>query len=253
MVWTRFLAALLVAGTLAGRADAADRLFINTGVGAPYVQEDRQGFLDLLVGEVFRRLGHEAEIAFYASAERALMNADSGVDDGDALRVRGLEAIYPNLIRVPEKVIDNDFVAYSLRQDVATTGWDALRPFQLGFIIGWKIFEANLGQGFQTTSVQNADQLFTLLAADRADLVLYEEWQGRWIARRRGLPVKVLNPPLLSTEMFMYLNRKHAALVEPAAAALRAMKADGTYDAIARRTLVPLLAENGAGSGGTAP
>lgn len=246
MMLTRFLAALLITGMLACRADAADRLFIGTGVGAPYVQEDRQGFLDLLVAEVFRRLGREAEIAFYPSAERALMNADSGADDGDALRVRGLEAIYPNLIRVPEKMIDNNFVAYSLRHDVATTGWAALKPFHVSFIIGWKIFEANLREGFQTTSVQNADQLFTLLAADRADLVLYEEWQGRWIARQRGLAVKVLGPPLLSTEMFMYLNRKHAALVEPLAEALRAMKADGSYHAIAERTLLPLVAGNGA-------
>ncbi|HYH17009.1 MAG TPA: transporter substrate-binding domain-containing protein [Azospirillum sp.] len=249
MMWTRFLATLLVTGMFAAHADAADRLFIGTGVGAPYVQEDRQGFLDLLVAEAFRRLGHEAEIAFYPSAERALMNADSGADDGDALRVRGLEAIYPNLIRVPEKVIDNNFVAYSLRYDVATTGWEALKPFHVSFIIGWKIFEANLRAGFQTTSVQNADQLFTLLAADRADLVLYEEWQGRWIARQRGLPVKVLDPPLLSTEMFMYLNRKHAALVEPVAEALRAMKADGSYHAIAERTLLPLTLGNGGGNG----
>ncbi|HYG91769.1 MAG TPA: transporter substrate-binding domain-containing protein [Azospirillum sp.] len=232
---------LLLALFVSSGSQAADKLFIGTGVGAPYVQEDRQGFLDLLVAEVFRRLGQDGEIQVYASAERALMNANSGLDDGDAMRVAGLETIYPNLVRVPEKVVDNDFVAYSLRHDTATPAFEALRPYALGYIVGWKIFEANLGAGFQTATVQDAEQLFTLLANDRADMVLFEEWQGRWIARKLGLPVKVLAPPLVHTEMFMYLHRKHTALAAPAAEALRAMKADGTYQGIAERTLLRLL------------
>ena len=43
--------------------------------------------------------------------------------------------------------------------------------------------------------------------------------------------------PLTTTEMFMYLHVKHANLVEPAARALRAMKADGTYQRIAAQSL----------------
>ena len=257
MSGSRFLPALLLAaalllsgapwcGSAAAERHASEQLYINTGVGAPYVQEDRQGFLDLLVAEMFGRLGRRAQIQFYPSAERALMNANNGLDDGDALRVAGLSAIYPNLVRVPETIIDNNFVAYSLRHAVATPGFDALQPYLIGYIVGWKIFEAKLGEGFQTTRVQNAEQLFTLLANDRADMVLFEEWQGRWMADRMGLTVKVLAPPLVSTEMFLYLNRKHEALAEPAAEALRAMKADGSYRRIAERTLMRLLAPEAA-------
>ena len=239
---TRILPLLLLLAAVAAWSGPATgtTLYINTGVGAPFVQDDRQGFLDLLVAEIFGRLGFAGEIQFYPSAERALMNANSGLDDGDALRVAGLEKIYPNLVRVPETVMDNNFVAYSLRHDVSTPAFEALRPYSLGFIVGWKVFEANLAD-FQITRVQNAEQLFTLLAKDRADMVLFEEWQGRWMARQLGLPVKVLGPPLVSTKMFMYLNRKHEALVEPAAEALRAMKADGTYQRIAERALFKLM------------
>jgi hypothetical protein len=37
--------------------------------------------------------------------------------------------------------------------------------------------------------------------------------------------------------MFMYLHKKHAHLAEPAARALRAMKADGTWRRIAAQSL----------------
>lgn len=218
-------------------AFAVEPLRFNTGVGAPYIQADKKGFLDLLVPEVFRRLGIEAEAVGYAASERANINANSGVDDGVAMRVRGLELSYPNLVRVDEKVIDNDFVAYSIRQQFATTGFDTLKPYQTGYISGWVVFEKRLDSSYALTPVQDATQLFNLLANDRADIVLFERWQGNWLIRERRLPARLLLPPLVSTEMFMYLHKKHAHLAEPAAQALRAMKADGTYRRIHEQSL----------------
>lgn len=221
-------------------AGAQEPLRLNSGVGAPYLQADRQGFLDLLVPEVFRRIGVRAEAVGYGASERAMINANNGIDDGVAMRIRGLEKTYPNLLRVDEKVIDNDFVAYSIRHRFATTGFETLRPYQIAYIVGWKVFEARLDPGQPATAVQDAEQLFTLLANERADLVLFERWQGLWLAAERRIPARPLSPPLATTEMFMYLHRKHAHLAEPAARALRAMKADGSYRRILERSLLPL-------------
>lgn len=228
---------LTLCACVAVPAFAVEPLRLNTGVGAPYIQENKKGFLDLLVPEVFRRLGVTAEAVGYTASERANMNANSGVDDGVAMRVRGLEVNFPNLIRVDEKVIDNDFVAYSIRHRLSTTGFDSLKPYQVGYISGWVVFEKRLDSSYALTPAQDADQLFNLLANDRADIVLFERWQGNWLIRERRLPAKLLLPPLVSTEMFMYLNKKHAHLVEPAARALRAMKADGTYRRIFEQSL----------------
>ncbi|HJW27269.1 MAG TPA: transporter substrate-binding domain-containing protein [Rhodocyclaceae bacterium] len=236
--WVRRLAAvLLAAAAAAGPAAAGEPLRFNTGVGAPYIQGDRKGFLDLLVPELFRRLGLEAEAVGYPASERAMMNANNGLDDGVAMRVKGLEAGYPNLIRVEEKVIDNDFVAYSRHHAFPAPGFEALKPYQVGYIVGWKVFESRLEGGYSLTRVQDADQLFNLLANDRADVVLFERWQGNWLVRERRLPVKLLLPPLVTTEMFMYVHRKHAHLAEPIARALRAMKADGTYRRLVEQSL----------------
>ncbi len=220
-------------------ASADEPLRLNTGVGAPYIQADKRGFLDLLVPEIFRRIGLEAEAVGYPASERAMINANRGIDDGVAMRVKGLEAVYPNLLRVPEKVIDNEFVAYSRRHRFDTDSLEALKPYQIGIIAGWKVFESRFDGGYALTRVQDAEQLFNLLANDRADVVLFERWQGNRLIRERGLDAWLLLPPLVSTEMFMYLHVKHAALVEPIAEALRAMKADGTYRRIFEQSLEP--------------
>ncbi|MBS1189776.1 MAG: periplasmic solute-binding protein [Rhodocyclaceae bacterium] len=235
--WFSILALLALCCAVFPPLAAGEPLRLNTGVGAPYIQPDKKGFLDRLVPEVFRRLGIQAEAVVYPASERANMNANNGLDDGVAMRVKGLEAAYPNLVRVEEKVADNDFVAYSGHHVFATTGFEALTPYQVGYIAGWKVFEPRLKDGYAVTLVQDADQLFNLLANDRADVVLFERWQGNWLVRERRQKAKLLLPPLVSTEMFMYLHKKHAHLAGPAAQALRAMKADGTYRRLVEENL----------------
>lgn len=224
------------------QAQSGGTLVLNTGVRAPYTQPDRSGFLDRLVAEAFRRAGTKAEVQVYEASERAMQNANAGIDDGMAMRIKGLEAQYPNLVRVPEKIIDNDFVAYSHGSDFPTRDWEALAPYQVAHIIGWKVFENRLGGRSDVTRVRNAEQLFELLRQNRTDVILYERWQGLWWAHRMALEARLLEPSLASQEMFIYLHRKHAPQVDKVAAALAAMKKDGSYRRIFDETLAPLAA-----------
>lgn len=230
-------AALLALWLGASPALHAEPLRLNSGVRAPYFQPDKSGFIDRLVPEVFRRIGVKAEGVQYAASERAMINANNGVDDGLVLRIRGLEKNYPNLVIIDEKIIDNEFVAYANQADFATTSFATLKGHQVGFINGWKIFESNLPGDVEVTRVQEAGQLFALLQQDRVDVVLYERWQGNQIIRETGSRAQLLAPPLATSEMFMYLHKKHAHLAGPAARALRAMKADGTWRRIAAESL----------------
>lgn len=83
-------------------------------------------------------------------------------------------------------------------------------------------------------------QLLPLLAGGRVDVVLADRWQTAWLAREAGLALRTLEPPLARAPMFAYLHRRHAALVGPAAAALAALKRDGTWQGLVDRTLRPL-------------
>lgn len=222
------------------RASAGETLVLSTGVGPPFATPQHDGFLDRVMAEAFRRAGARVEIRVHESSERALINANNGDDDGVVPRIKGLDIQYPNLVRVPEKVFDNDFVAYSLHHRFATPDWRSLEPYHVAYLIGWKIFENNLAGHREATAVKDAGQLFSLLQLERTDVILYERWQGLWQARRLGLPIAVMEPPLARQEMYCYLNRRHASLAPAVAAALAAMKRDGSYRRIFDATLTPL-------------
>lgn len=239
----RFFQALAILLTLFCVQAEAETLVLSTGVGPPFTTQRHDGFLDQLMAEAFRRAGASVQIRVHESSERALINANAGDDDGVVPRIKGLEKQYPNLVRIPEVVFDNDFVAYSLHHRFATPDWKSLAPYHVAYLIGWKIFENNLADHREATAVKDATQLFNLLQMERTDVILYERWQGLWQARQLGMPAKVMEPPLARQEMYCYVNRKHAALVPAVAAALAAMKRDGSYRRIFDATLTPLARE----------
>lgn len=220
---------------------ATDKLVLSSGVLEPYTTTDRKGFLDQIIAAVFKDINLEAELLVYPTAtERGMLNANEGIDDGLAMRVAGLEKQYPNLIRVPEEVAVNDFVALTLGPRFATNGWESLSPYVVSYIIGWKVFEQNVSKGKEITLVRDANQLFGLLKAGRADIALYERWQGLAKSRAMGLSPLVLEPPLVRTKMYMYLHKKHADLVPRVSEALVKLKRNGSYQRIFDSTLGPL-------------
>jgi polar amino acid transport system substrate-binding protein len=229
-----------VVGLTLTPACAAEKIVLSAGVLEPYTTPDRKGFLDQLIVAVFREIGMEAEVLIYPTAtERGMLNANEGVEDGLAMRVAGLEKQYPNLIRVPEEVVVNDFVATTTGPRFTTDNWESLSPYVVTYIIGWKVFEQNVPKGKEITLVRDVDQLFGLLKTGRADVALYERWQGLAKSRTMGLKLLVLEPPLVRTKMYMYLHKKHAALVPQVAAALLKLKQNGTYQRIFDNTLKP--------------
>ncbi len=140
-------------------------------------------------------------------------------------------------------MIDNDFVAYSLNEDVVVDSWDSLKPYPVGYILGWQIFERNLPSDVSRFKTKDPQQLFLLLQKGRVDVALYERWQGMWRAKQLNLKVQVHEPPLARVAMYIYLHKKYVHLVTPAAEALAEMKRDGSWDAIAEKTLMSLLPE----------
>lgn len=230
----------LVAPRVARAAPA--RLILATGALPPLTSAPGQaGFLDALADEVFGRIGLAATVV-RPPVERALINADAGIEDGDMLRAPGFEKDYPNLVQIPDKVLDFEFVAYAMQPDVQVREWADLARCSVGYVTGWKIYERNVKTARDVTTVRGLDPLLPLLAARRADMVLLSRWQGLWLARDAGIAVRALDPPLARVPMFAYLHQRHQALVAPAAAALAQAKRDGTWQRLYDQLLKPLEA-----------
>ncbi|NOZ10909.1 MAG: transporter substrate-binding domain-containing protein [Gammaproteobacteria bacterium] len=237
--WLSFiwlLSGLAVPGLLL----AKEILVLNTTFTPPLSNDEQTGFVDVVVKQALGRIGFGME-SVRLPAERALINANAGIDDGDLLRIAGLQRTYPNLIQVPEKIIDLEFVVFAKNVSFPVTGWGSLKPYSVAMVTGWKILERNIPKSAEITMVKNANQLFTLLIKDRVDVLVYSRWVGLgYLNRHRIQGVKVLKPPLARRAMYVYLHKKHRHLVPKLAAALRAMKADGSYQRVFQRILAPI-------------
>jgi polar amino acid transport system substrate-binding protein len=231
------LAALLLPG-LAVAAEPV--LALATGSRAPLVSSPGQpGFVEEVAREAFRRAGYGLRVVSLPH-ERALLNANAGIEDGDLYRAAGFEKDYPNLVQVPQPLLEQDFVALSRRADVEVRGWSDLARYSVGYVTGNKILERQLQGVGQQTSVRDNAALFAMLAGDRVDVVLINRWVGYLAVRQAGLVVRVQEPALLRVPMFIYLHRKHESLAPRLATALAEVRSDGTWQRLYDQIIKPL-------------
>ena len=213
------------------------KLVLNTSYTAPITAPDKSGVLDLFYQELFKRLGGKFEIQ-YLPAERALTNANRGIDDGDVCRIFGLDEKYTNLVRVPEMIMRYEHVIFSNKADFKVTGPNDLKPYDVGVVKGWKIIEWNTKSARTTTLVDSGEQLFAMLSEDRIDLAIIERMTGRMHVNAHNLrSIRVLEPAFLSGDWYLYLHKKHQDLVPVIAEEIRRMKDDGSHQRIFRAVL----------------
>jgi polar amino acid transport system substrate-binding protein len=195
-------------------------------------------FLDDLAHAIFTRLGIEITLTALP-AERALINVNTGLDDGDMFRPEGIDSLYPNLIKVPERVLDYEFVAYTKRADIQIHKIEDLKPYIVGFPNGWKKFELRFKQVSEITMTTSIDELYPLIDKDRVDVIIIGRYGGKTTVDKQALALHLIahEPPLIQADMFIYLNKKHAALLPRVAQALKDIKADGSYKKILDATL----------------
>lgn len=216
-------------------------IVMNTANAPPNATEDFQGIGDRVLREAFKRLGIHLKIVRLPS-ERALLNANDGIDDGNFARVAGLSKIYTNLIQVPEPITKFKFVAISKKDNLQITDWKSLRPYNVCIITGWKILEKNVTGTKTLTKVRNKEILFSLLLANRVDFIVYDKKQGMVVLNKLQINegVYFLEPALAEKQMYPYLHKKHKDLVPRLTEAIRGLKADGTYHRILEEVLAPL-------------
>lgn len=232
------LAAVLLAFAatwcLSFQVHAWQPLRIGTTIAPPLCMPDGNGMLDRLQREAFLRINLGVQFVTLPS-ERSLAEANAGEIDGDNNRIAGLEKSYPGLIQVPESNMTYEFTAFALDPSVTVDGWESLGKYSVGYIQGWKILDDNV-KAADLTKVTTPQQLFAMLKAKRVDVIIYERFGGEHFIRELDVQgARALQPALAKREMYLYLNRKHAPIVDALARTLRDMKADGSYQAVFAR------------------
>jgi polar amino acid transport system substrate-binding protein len=219
---------------------ARPQLVLATGTREPLVSvPGRPGFVEEVARTALDRLGLALTVV-PLPIERALANANAGVEDGDLFRAAGFEKDYPNLVQVPQPLMEQEFVGLVVRADVQVRDWPDLARYSVAHITGQKIIERRLKDVPNVTTVRDTDLLLRLLASGRADVAIHNRSVALLAARHAGIPLRALEPPLLKVPMYMYLHRRHEALVPRIAEALAEVRRDGTWQRLYDRILGPL-------------
>jgi polar amino acid transport system substrate-binding protein len=238
--WHLPLVLLLIGGLIPRHVFAEQTLVFNTTFPYPISTKEQTGFVDVIARQALKRIGY-GFISVNLPAERALRNANAGLDDGDLLRIGGLQKNYPNLIQVPEIIMEVEFSIFSKRNKLPITNWADLKTYSVAIITGWKILERNITDVVELTKVKNVDQLFAMLQKERVDTIVYSRWVGLGYIKQHDIAgIHIIRPAIAQRAMYIYLHKKHQALVPKLAKALRAMKSDGSYKKIFEKTLAPL-------------
>lgn len=233
---TRWATTCLMFGLVCLSASAAElpELVLNDANSAPFTTEAGNGLVDIVAKEAFRRAGLRLKLV-RLPAERALINANAGIEDGEVSRIAGIEKNYPNLIPIPERLVEHHFVALTRHAVLKQANWETLAAFSVGYIRGYKIFESNLKPGTQVITADTAEQLFSMLDKGRIDIALYRRWEGLVLAEKLGIKnIHVVEPSLAEKEIFIYLHKRHADKVAAITAALRAIKSEGLFSRACR-------------------
>jgi ABC-type amino acid transport substrate-binding protein len=86
-------------------------------------------------------------------------------------------------------------------------------------------------------SVYDIDNAFKMLNHGRGDIVIVSPSTGKASLEKLGLSdgsIKILYPPVITINLYPYMNRKHSILAKKLADKIKEMKETGQYDEIIR-------------------
>jgi len=183
-----------------------------------------------ILQEAYRRLGFEI-VAVPLPAERALRVADCGLTDGETVRIEGLEVLYPNLMRVPEPVVSVTVKAFTTGKTFPVMGWESLRPYSICYMHGLKLYEQGT-QGMNRVSALGLENALRLLRDGICDVAVLSPYAWIMIDSLKMGPMRELEPPIVTFDLYHYVHRRHEELVPLLAEELRKMKHEGVIEAM---------------------
>lgn len=183
-----------------------------------------------ILREAYRRLGIEI-VAVPLPAERAVRVADSGLTDGETVRIEGIEALYPNLVRVPEPVVSVKVKAFTTGKVFPVTGWESLRPYSICCMHGVKLYEQGT-QGMSQVCTLGLEHTIRLLREGMCDVAVLTPQAWILMDALNAGPFRELEPPIATYDLYHYVHRRHVELVPLLVEELRKMKREGVIEAI---------------------
>ncbi len=204
-----------------------DHLIISTGVAG-----DATILLaEPVIREAYARLGITVEIRNYPW-RRALAVANDGVTDGELFRVKTIQKEFPNLVIVNEPVAYIEILVFTKNTQIKVDGWESLRPYRLGFVMGLKEIEEQT-QGMQVYMADTNETIFKLLQRGRFDIAIEERFAGLKALKEMNInDIHFLLPPIEKYPLYHFLHTRHVSLVPKVERVLKQLEQEGFIEAV---------------------
>lgn len=157
-------------------------------------------------------------------AQRGMVLANEGKLDGAIGRTMLAASGYSQLVAVPEPVFMYAPTAYSYKKIDVSGGWKSLRGHTLCVRRGYDITEERTA-GLPRQRLENDASLLRMLKAGGCDVAVMGRSNKQVLAmQEHDADLLQLLPPLEEVPLYLFLNKRHAALVPRLAEALKQLK-----------------------------
>lgn len=185
--------------------------------------------------EAFGRMGYGFRL-IDQPGERALIDANEGVVDGEAARIMGIDMEqYANLIRVPHPIVTMQDGAYAIDPSIKIEGWESLvgKPYKVGLLKGIKSVEQKLPlyvDPKQILTLSSVEQCMKMLKAKRIDLFIVGTQVEEMASMINGAYKEVKCVGIVETKvLYPWLHKRHRHLVQPLAEMLKTLRSEGRF------------------------
>lgn len=211
-----------------GWAETKPRLTITTGFPSP-----ESDLIETVLKEVEKR--SEIIIDFDSLPnKRSLVNANLGITDGEAARIKGIDKYYPNLFIVPSQSHAIELIAIS-NQVLPLSSPKDLHNYNVGVIHGMKIAVVMAEKNKPISLIKATDftTLIRMLVANRLDIIIMNKTGVLFNQDKfKGHNLYLYEKPLMIRPLYMQLHKKNKAYIPRLQSALDTMHKDGTYQNI---------------------
>lgn len=164
-----------------------------------------------IVNKAYAQLGHSVEIT-KLPARRSLIEANKGRFDGELARIPGMEAIYPNLVRITEPVFVIEIALVVKKEStLAPKSWDDLAGQTIAYQNGYRILDIRT-LGMERVLTTTTDSIGKMLLTGRIQVgIMLRSDALRLIEEVDGL--RVIEPAIERLPLFHYVHLKHRHMV----------------------------------------
>lgn len=143
---------------------------------------------------------------------RAYLSVNEGVADGMVIVSKDVLRSYGNILVVPEPLTTVEVVAITRAGNTIHT--DNLKQYRIGILRGYTLTEKMTAK-LKRQIVDNHGSLFSILSANRVDVVLSMKREARRFLEKNPQykNFRIVEPPVFSVPLYHCLNKKHEELI----------------------------------------